>query len=191
MSDCKLLHVQLSFQSTLTHKWGLEQNHFISNSCIFSWLCTAVAFQRGSRFCPLAHVRTFLPALSFKLYYVDLDFIERGSLSEARSDVMAGYGSQVRGLSAVFTERMQLYAQKGNFEFWSSSFETDSLNVLHPLDFLGLCISQRCDLYLQFPIAIQGWLSFKPIKAVHWIVQVGNEVYPCKKISSNSPVILL
>lgn len=27
MSDCKLLHVQLSFRSTLTHKWGLEQNH--------------------------------------------------------------------------------------------------------------------------------------------------------------------
>lgn len=127
MLNHKLLHVQLSFQSTLTHKWGLEQNQFISNSCIFSWLCTAVAFQRGSRFCPLAHVRTFLPALSFKLYYVDLDFIERGSLSEACSHVTAGYGIQVRGLSAVFTESMQLYAQKGNFEFCSSSFETDSL----------------------------------------------------------------
>lgn len=127
MLNHKLLHVQLSFQSTLTHKWGLEQNQFISNSCIFSWLCTAVAFQRGSRFCPLAHVRTFLPALSFKLYYVDLDFIERGSLSEARSDVTAGYGIQVRGLSAVFTESMQLYAQKENFEFCSSSFKTDSL----------------------------------------------------------------
>lgn len=137
MSDCKLLHVQLSFQSTLTHKWGLEQNQFISNSCIFSWLCTAAAFQRGSRFCPLTRVGTFLPALSFKLYYVDLGFIEHVSLSEARSDVTAGYGSQVRGLSAVFTESMQLYAQKGNFEFCSSSFETDSLNVLHPFGFSG------------------------------------------------------
>lgn len=104
MLNHKLLHVQLSFQSTLTHKWGLEQNQFIGNSCIFSWLCTAVAFQRGSRFCPLTHVRTFLPALSFKLYYVDLDFIERGSLSEARSDVTAEYGIQVKGLSAVFTK---------------------------------------------------------------------------------------
>lgn len=127
MLNLKLLHVQLSSQSTLTHKWGLEQNEFISNSCIFSWVCTVVAFQRGSRFCPLAHVRTFLPVLSFKPYYVDLDFIERGSLSEARSDVTAGYGIQVRELSAVFTQSTQLYAQKGNFEFCSSSFETDSL----------------------------------------------------------------
>lgn len=101
---------------------NVQQLHFF-----FSWLCTAVAFQRSSRFCPLAHVRTFIPALSFRLYYVDLDFIERGSLSEARSDVMAEYGIQVRGLSAVFTESRQLYAQRGNFEFCSSSFETDSL----------------------------------------------------------------
>lgn len=135
MWDCKLVHVKLSFQSTLTHNWGLEQNRFISNSCIFSCVCTA--FQRGSRFCPLTRVGTFLPALSFKLYYVDLDFIEHVSLSGVRSEVTAGYGSQVRGLSAVFTESMQLYAQKGNFEFCSSSFETDSLNVLHRFEFSG------------------------------------------------------
>lgn len=168
MLNRMLLHVQLSFQSTLTCKWGLEQNHFISNSCIFSWLCTAVAFQRGSRFCPLAHVRTFLPVRSFKLYYVDLDFIERGSLSEARSDVTAGNGIQVRGLSAVFTESMQLYAQRRNFELCSSSFETDSLNVPHPWFLRGLLFPKLWSLAATSHHSL-GWLHFKTIKVVQWI----------------------
>lgn len=166
MSDCKLLHVQPSLQSTLTHKWGLEQNHFISNSCIFSCVCTEAAFQRGSRSCPLTRVGTFFPARSFKLYYVDLEFIEHVSLSEARSDVTAGYGSKVRGLSAVFTESMQLNAQKRNFEFCSSSFETDSLNVLHPFDFSrGLLFPTLWTL----PAISVLICTFLTLKAVHGV----------------------
>lgn len=112
--------------------------------------------QRGSRFCLLTLVRTFLPTLSFKLHYIDLDFIE--------------HGSQVRGLSAVFTESMQLYAQKGNFEFCSSSFETDSLNAFHPLDSSGACISQCSDLYLPLHTTVMCWLKFKTIKVVHSVI---------------------
>lgn len=142
MLNHKLLHVQLSFQSTLTHKWGLEQNQFISNSCIFSWLCTAVAFQRGSRFCPLAHVRTFLPALSFKLYYVDLDFIERGSLSEARSDVRRGMASRSEDFQLCLQKVCNYMHKRETLSSAPPHLKLTLWNVPHPPDFSGVCLFQ-------------------------------------------------
>lgn len=116
MLDHKLLHVQLSFWSTLTHKWGLETTDFISNSCIFSWL----VFQRGSCFCPLAQVKTFLTTLSFSQYYVDLDYIVHGSATEAGflgvwCHVMVVNSIQAKGLPDVFTKTIHLSALMETF----------------------------------------------------------------------------
>lgn len=66
MSDCKLLHVQLSFQSTLTHKWGLEQNHFISNSCIFFMRLYSGRIPKGLTFLSTHTCRDLPPCSEFQ-----------------------------------------------------------------------------------------------------------------------------
>lgn len=78
------LYMQLSFWSTLaftqmrpgTNWFHQQQLHFVMTS-------KTLTFLRGSCFSPLEKVTTFLATFSFNCYYIDLDFIEHGSVSKA------------------------------------------------------------------------------------------------------------
>ena len=115
----------LLFNCHLSQLWPINEvwNQLISSAtaAFFSQLLKAFKFLGGSRFCPLARVKTFLATSDFTWYYFDLDFIERGSVSEAhRADVWCHNRVLHSGLSTFSCDYKNciLIWKKGHFKIF-------------------------------------------------------------------------
>lgn len=140
-------YAQLSFQLTLTCKWGLEPTDFISNSCFFSWLLKRLHSWEAHISVHLHKSRPFSllwVSTSIRWTWVLLSMAACTKHAFETSDVKAGWRIQVRRLSAMIT----VIYTKGNFKICIYSCECNLLNVAHPLFLnwvLRVCVSKSSD----------------------------------------------